>query len=86
MEKQLIALLKEAISLDATDIHFKVEQGEVSLQFRTRQEMVDVNNSLCSLRLFRYLQYRSNLDVSEVLLPQTGQFEKNIFTAFCTPS
>ncbi len=78
MEKQLITLLQLAIKRQASDIHFNIEQDEISIQFRIRQEIITINEHQCSIRLFRYLQYRANLDVAQNLLPQTGQFEMYI--------
>lgn len=75
MENQLKELLKKALELKATDIHFKIERNEVSVQFRLRQQILDMPDEYCSLRLFRYLQYRANLDISNLSSPQTGQFE-----------
>ncbi len=75
MEEQLIALLEAALKKRVSDIHLKVEQEEVQIQFRQHQEMIDGPKDSCSLRLFRYLQYRANLDISTIFLPQTGQFE-----------
>lgn len=78
MESQLKELLKKALELKATDIHFKIERNEVTVQFRLRQQMIDMPKEYCSLRLFRYLQYRANLDISNLSQPQTGQFEMEI--------
>ncbi len=78
MDELLIELLHQAIEKRATDIHFKVDKNKVQVSFRVRQKMVEVDTKFSSVRLFRYLQYRANLDVSEILIPQTGQFEIEI--------
>lgn len=78
MESQLKELLKKALELKATDIHFKIERNEITVQFRLRQQIIDMPKEYCSLRLFRYLQYRANLDISNLSQPQTGQFEMEI--------
>ena len=78
MQKQLENLLIQAIKANATDIHFNLEDGNMMLQFRSRGQMVKIDSDLCSISLFRYLQYRANLDISDILKPQTGQFEMEL--------
>lgn len=78
MESQLKKLLEKALELKATDIHFTIERNEVTVQFRLRQQIIEMPQETCSLRLFRYLQYRANLDISNLSQPQTGQFEMEV--------
>lgn len=78
MESQLKKLLEKALELKATDIHFTIERNEVTVQFRMRQQIIEMPQETCSLRLFRYLQYRANLDISNLSQPQTGQFEMEV--------
>lgn len=78
MEERLVALLKLAIKYGATDIHFHVVYQEVRIQMRIDGELRDVVSKFEDYKLIRYLQYLANLDVGNLLVPQTGQFEMEI--------
>ncbi len=78
MEKECIQLLRYALSNHASDVHFSLKDDELVLQMRCKEKLIEVDQKLCSLNLFRYLQYRANLDVSNKIKPQSGQFEMEV--------
>ena len=80
MEERLLEILRIALEYDVTDIHFTYSDGEsaVTVEMRVHGQMHQLKPHADDLRLFRYLMYRSNLDVSSVLAPQTGSFEENV--------
>jgi len=78
MEERLIELLRLAIKYNATDIHFNVEHQDTRLQMRIDGKLKNVRSKFDDFRLVRYLQYLANLDVGNLLVPQTGQFEMEI--------
>lgn len=73
MERKLKQLVETAIKRQATDIHFIVKNDSVEVQLR-RNGQIEMLEGEYPIQLFRYLQYRANLDVSDVIKPQTGQF------------
>lgn len=75
MEERLIALLRLAIKYNATDIHFNVNYQEVKIEMRIDGYFRRVKELFDDFKLIRYLQYLANLDVGNILSPQTGQFE-----------
>lgn len=78
MEERLIALLRLAIKYGATDIHFNMRYSEVVIDMRIDGSFKRVKPMLQDNKLIRYLQYLANLDVGNLLEPQTGQFEMEI--------
>ena len=78
MEKRLNALLRLALAKEATDIHFTRRRFEIKIEMRIHELMYPVKSEKQDLRLMRYLQYLSGLDVGNLLKPQTGQFEYGI--------
>lgn len=78
MEQRLIELLQQARNLHATDIHFSIRNQDVQVEMRTNSVMKSISSKPDDLRLFRTLQYLADLDVSDVLRPQTGRFEVDL--------
>ena len=79
MEERLLEILRIALAHQVTDIHFSLnEDGRTSVEMRVDGEIRQLRSNRDDIRLFRYLIYRSNLDVSSILLPQTGSFEMNV--------
>ena len=78
MEERLMALLRLAIKYNATDIHFTVNYQEVEIEMRINGELKKVKSQFEDYKLIRYLQYLSNLDVGNIMTPQTGQFETEV--------
>ena len=75
MEKRLNALLRLAISHHATDIHFTLYQNEMVIEMRINNAIRKVKMQNGDDKLIKYLQYLSNLDIGNIKIPQTGQFE-----------
>lgn len=78
MENRLINLLKLAMRYNATDIHFHLVYQDVKIQMRIDGELRNVMSKRDDYKLIRYLQYMANLDVGNLLTPQTGQFELEV--------
>lgn len=78
MEERLIALLRLAMMYKATDIHFYMVYQEVRIQMRIDGDLRDVRSKYEDYKLIRYLQYLANLDVGNLSIPQTGQFETEV--------
>lgn len=78
MEERLIALLRLALKYNATDIHFMMRYQEVSIEMRIDGSCRKVKGKFEDYKLIRYLQYLANLDVGNILTPQTGQFEMEV--------
>lgn len=78
MENRLLALLRLAIKYNATDIHFYSAYQEVKIEMRINNRFRAVKTKFEDNKLIRYLQYLSNLDVGNLLVPQTGQFEMEV--------
>lgn len=75
MEDRLNALLHLAIKLKATDIHFTRTRAGVKIEMRVDDRIRFVKGEAKDDKMIRYLQYLANLDVGNLILPQTGQFE-----------
>ena len=78
MEERLIALLRLALKYNATDIHFMVRYQEVQIDMRIDGLCRKVKGRFEDYKLIRYLQYLANLDVGNLMTPQTGQFEMEV--------
>lgn len=78
MKERLDEILRIALKYDVTDIHFSFSRREQKLRIEMRMEgkMFRLKEKEEDLRLFRYLMYKANLDVSDVMAPQTGRFEE----------
>ena len=76
MRKRLQACLVTALRNNVTDIHFTLREGAVSVEMRINDRMKRLRASEKDTALFHYLMYRADLDVSDVLTPQTGRFEE----------
>ena len=78
MEERLLALLRMALKQHATDLHFSIRNETVTLQMRCGLQIKDIETEPQDLKLFRYLQYRANLELSDRSRPQTGRFEIDV--------
>ena len=78
MEERLLALLRMALKQHATDLHFSIRNETVTLQMRRGLQIKDIETEPQDLKLFRYLQYRANLELSDRSRPQTGRFEIDV--------
>lgn len=78
METQLEMLIQYALDHHVSDIHFQVKNEEVSVQMRKQGVLSACEEVNVDLRLFRYLQYRANMELSMMSVPQTGRFDMKI--------
>ena len=81
MENRLIEILKIALAYNVTDIHFTLSRSNaenVDIEMRVSGTMRKLKSKEGDYRFFRYLMYRANLDISNVLVPQTGSFEQTV--------
>lgn len=78
MEERLLALLRLALKYNATDIHFMMRYQEVDIDMRIDGICRKVKGKFEDYKLIRYLQYLANLDVGNIMTPQTGQFEMEV--------
>lgn len=78
MEERLLALLRLALKYSASDIHFTIRYQEIKIEMRIADSFRSVKTHFDDYKLVRYLQYLSNLDVGNMLMPQSGQFEINV--------
>ena len=78
MEERLLSLLRVAIKYGATDIHFEVKYSEVTIDMRVDGRFIRIKSHAGDDKLIRYLQYLANLDIGNLLEPQTGQFEMEV--------
>ena len=78
LEERLNEILKLALDTQSSDIHFEIRGYEVNIKLRTIDGLKKIKSSPSDRKLIRYLQYLANLDVGNILVPQTGQFEYNI--------
>lgn len=75
MDERLQALMRLAIKYFASEIFFYTVNQETRIQMRIEGEKREVKTKYDDFRLVRYLQYLANLDVSNLSIPQTGEFE-----------
>jgi len=91
MEERLIQIIKAALYYKASDIHFSLfhQESKVIIEMRINKQMYTIKSKKEDIKLFRYLMYKANLDLSDSFLPQSGRFEmdidnKNISLRFST--
>ena len=75
MEERLNALLRLALRHHASDIHFTRRYNDFLIEMRIGDKIYPVKSKVGDLKLLRYLEYLANLDIGNLLKPQTGQFE-----------
>ena len=78
MEERLMALLRLALKYNASDIHFMTRYQETEIEMRIDGSCYKVKGKFEDYKLIRYLQYLANLDVGNLMTPQTGQFEMEV--------
>ena len=74
MENRLCEILKVALAYKVSDIHFDLTDTQMHIEMRVNQKMRQLIPKEIDVRLFRYLMYRANLDVSDNFRPQSGAF------------
>ena len=76
MNERLLEILRIALAYRVSDIHFSLsENGGTVIEMRVDGKIRQLKSGEKDDRLFHYLMYRANLDVSSVFEPQTGSFE-----------
>lgn len=78
MQERLLECLKIALEYHAGDLHFTLQDGQVRIEMRVGGKMRRLRSHPDDPAFFHYLMYRANLDVSDVLTPQTGRFEETV--------
>lgn len=78
MEKRLNEIIRAALHFRVSDIYFTIQNSEAIIEMKIKNRLTKLNPEKDDLNFFRYLQYRANLDVGNLSLPQTGQFELEI--------
>jgi len=81
MEERLIECLKIAMEFHVTDIHFHLKtypKESLSIEMKIENDVRQMVPKDDDIRLFRYLMYKANLDLSDIHHPQTGRFEMEI--------
>ena len=74
MEQRFEEILRRALALKATDIHFSINDGELNIKARGVNGLVQIPADNSDIRLFNYLQYLSRMDITAFNLPQSGSF------------
>ncbi|MEG0313842.1 MAG: ATPase, T2SS/T4P/T4SS family [Erysipelotrichaceae bacterium] len=78
MKNKLNSLIRYAIKNDVSDIHFIYQNSSLNITMRGIKGIKEVKDELYDINLFRYIQYLANLDLGNIKLPQTGNFELDI--------
>ena len=78
MEERLLATLRLALKHHATDIHFINRYNDLEIEMRVNDVLRKVKSNFGDYKLLSYLQYLANLDLGNLLRPQTGQFEMEV--------
>lgn len=76
MEARLIALLQIALRHSVSDIHLRLEEdAHMQIEMRVQGKIRRLRQQKEDIRLFRYLMYRANMDLTRLDKPQTGSFD-----------
>lgn len=81
MEERLQEILQIALDYDVSDIHFTVLNEcleKIAIDMRVQGKMCRLKPKKDDLKLFHYLMYRANLDITSIFDPQTGSFEEEV--------
>ena len=79
MEELLMYYLRIALQYRVTDIHFSlVDEDRLKVEMRVGGIIRELKDQKADIRFFRWLLYRSNMDVSRMMYPQTGRFEAEV--------
>jgi competence protein ComGA len=74
MEHRFEELLETALYQKGTDIHFNITEDDVTVRLRGVNGLIPVETRGDESRLFNYLQYMANLDITCLNRPQSGAF------------
>lgn len=76
MEARLIAILRIALRHCVSDIHLRLEDNaHLLIEMRVQGKIRRLRQQQEDIRLFRYLMYRANMDLTRMDQPQTGSFD-----------
>ncbi|PKM63637.1 MAG: hypothetical protein CVU96_06855 [Firmicutes bacterium HGW-Firmicutes-20] len=75
MEEILENLIVSALAKRSTDVHMQIEDNKQKILLRTLTGLVSTTIKGDLNDLFEYCKFRSNLDLSMNMIPQTGSFE-----------
>ena len=75
MEDRFQQLLEKAIQMNATDIHLDNDGNKVTIGFRVNGNILAIESLKDDSKLFSYLMYLANLDLTNQIKPKTGNFE-----------
>lgn len=73
MDELFKELIRRAIQLKATDIHFAYSRQKTDCSFRTAKGFVDYQHTQL-VELFQYIKYLANLDIGNLSIPQSNSF------------
>lgn len=71
-------LLHEAIEKGASDIHFDLHEKIYIIFRRHKKQIYKIENDM-GVKLYEFLRYKSNFDLSKGTQPQTGSFSYLIY-------
>ena len=75
MQEKMNQMLRLAKQHHATDIHFVMKKDKVSVSLRGLYGMENIYSPALDASLFHYLKYLSNLDLGNLSVPQSGNFQ-----------
>ena len=81
MNERLMEILRAAVRFNVTDIHFGIAENspqKVIIEMRVDGKIRQLKAHPDDMKLFHYLMYRANLDLSAAMEPQTGRFEETV--------
>ena len=73
IETAFDSLLHESISIGASDIHLDLHD-DIYIIFRRHKKQIQKRNDDKAIKLYEFLRYKSNFDLSRGSQPQTGSF------------
>ncbi|RGC52624.1 ATPase, T2SS/T4P/T4SS family [Absiella sp. AM29-15] len=75
MQEKMNQMLRLAQLHHATDIHFVMKKEKLSVSMRGLYGMEEIYSPALDASLFHYLKYLSNLDLGNLSVPQSGNFQ-----------
>lgn len=77
METMLLELLRVAVKQNVSDVHFTIKNQVLSISMREPSGMKEYQET-ADLRLMTYLRYASRMNLSNGMIPQSGQFHVSL--------
>lgn len=75
IEDRFYELLNIAIENKATDVHFDISNNKIKITLRNLFGLTEIKSTDIDLKLFNYIKYRAQLDISCLTKPQSGTFD-----------